>query len=99
MKTEVLTRGRSQRRPVVGRLSRRSAATATAELLDRIVDRDLELVRALPVYQRTRPAEKLAAMVLLAQAYRHYAAGWIGRRELRTRSRAIFDDLTNLIDA
>ena len=72
-------------------------AAATADLLDRIVDRDLELIEALPVPQRARPVEKLAALVMLAQAYRHYAAGWISRRELRRRSRAIFDELTALI--
>lgn len=71
-------------------------AAATAELLDRIVDRDLELIRALPVHDRARPVEKLAALVMLAQAYRHYATGWIGRRELRRRSRRTFDELTAL---
>ncbi len=89
MTTTTLTRSRPQRRLVVGRSVRQAAATA--ELLDRIVDRDLELVRALPIQHRARPAEKLAALVLLAQAYRHYSVGWIGRRELRRRSRAIFD--------
>ena|SRR5829696_262178 len=72
-------------------------AAATAELLDRIVDRELILVRALPVHQRARPVDKLAAMVMLAQAYRHYANGWIGRGELRRRSRATFDELATFI--
>jgi len=72
-------------------------AAATADLLDRIVDRELELIRALPVHRRDRPAEKLAALVMLARAYRHYASGWIGRRELRRRSRATFDELTIFI--
>jgi hypothetical protein len=102
MTVQVLTRSRPQRRftSVLARLllarSLRQAA-ATAELLDRIVDRDLVLVRALPVHQRGRPVEKLAALVMLAQAYRHYAAGWISRRELRRRSRATFDQLTAFI--
>jgi hypothetical protein len=102
MTTRVLTRTRPPRRlaPALARLvlgrSLRQAA-ATADLLDRIVDRDLALVRALPVHQRTRPVEKLAALVMLAQAYRHYAAGWITRRELRRRSRATFDQLTAFI--
>jgi len=72
-------------------------AAATAELLDRIVDRDLALVRALPVHQRGRPVEKLAALVMLAQAYRHYGNGWISRRELRRRSRVTFDELSAFI--
>lgn len=101
MTSDVLTRSRPQRRftpsLVAGRRLRQ--ATATADLLDHIVDRDLELVRALPPHQRSRPADKLAALVLLAQAYRHYAAGWISRRELQRRSRAIFTQLTDLVDA
>jgi len=101
----VLTRGRPQRRLVpvqlltrmlMGRSLRQAAATA--ELLDRIVDRDLVLLRALPVHQRGRPVEKLAALVMLAQAYRHFANGWIGRRELRRRSQATFAELTAFID-
>lgn len=74
-------------------------AALTADLLDRIVDRDLDLVRALPVHLRGRHVEKLAALVMLAQAYRHYAVGWIGRRELRRRSRATFERLTAFIAA
>jgi hypothetical protein len=81
-----LVRSRSHRR-----------AAATAELLDRIVDRDVALVRALPVHRRHRPVEKLAALVMLAQAYRHYANGWISRAELRRRSRATFDMLAAYI--
>lgn len=71
----------------------RPRAVQVAELLDWIVDHDLELVRALPVHRRTRPVERLAALVMLAQAYRHYSAGWIGRRELRRRSRQAFEEL------
>jgi hypothetical protein len=102
MSGQVLARSKAPRRfaPVLLRLvmsrSLRQAA-ATAQLLDRIVDRDLELVRALPVHERARPVEKLVALVMLAQAYRYYAAGWIGRRELRRRSRATFDQLTAYI--
>lgn len=73
--------------------SQRQAA-ATADLLDRIVDRDLVLVRALPAHERARPVEKLAALVMLAQAYRHYAMGWIGRGELRRHSRTTLERLT-----
>lgn len=104
MSGPALTRSRPLRRrapvPVLVRFvmarSVRKAAT-TAQLLERIVDRELELVRALPVHQRARPVEKLAAMVMLAQAYRHYANGWIGRAELRRRSRATFDELATFI--
>jgi hypothetical protein len=71
----------------------------TADLLDRIVDRDLALVRALPEDSRARHADRLAAIVMLAQAYRHHAAGWIGRRELRRRSRRIVTDLAELVAA
>jgi hypothetical protein len=101
MTSQVLTPRPQRRIPLImiRRLAGRSVrrATATAELLDRIVDRDLELVASLPVPQRARPVEKLAALVMLAQAYRHYANGWITRRELRRRRRAIFDELTILI--
>jgi len=99
MPVRVLSRGHPPRRiPIrfVRARSRRQAA-ATATLLDRIVDRDLALVRAMPVHQRGRQVDKLAAIVMLAQAYRHYAMGWIGRRELRRRSRATFDRLTEFI--
>jgi hypothetical protein len=76
--------------------SRRQAA-ATATLLDRIVDRELVLVRAMPAHERARQVDKLAALVMLAQAYRHHAMGWIGRRELRRRSRSTFDQLSAYI--
>lgn len=66
----------------------RLRAAATAELLDRLVDSDLVLVRALPVDQREQAAGRLLELVLLAQSYRHYAAGWIGRRQLYRRARA-----------
>ena len=66
----------------------RRQAARTAEVLGRIVDRDLELVRAMPAARRARQVDRLAAIVRLAQAYRHFANGWIGRRELRRRLRA-----------
>lgn len=92
MATGLLTRSVGRRGPVDRRSSSRRSAD-TAALLHRIVDRDLALVRALPEHLRARPAHRLANLVLLAQAYRHHAAGWIGRRELRRRSRAILDEL------
>lgn len=72
--------------------NRRQAARA-AVALSRIVDRDLVLVRAMPLERRARQADRLAAIVLLAQAYRHFANGWIGRRELRRRLRSGQDEL------
>lgn len=67
-------------------------------MLDRIVDRDLTLIRALPDELRARHADRLAAIVMLAQAYRHHAAGWIGRRELRERSRQIVTQLAEVAE-
>jgi hypothetical protein len=78
--------------------SRRQAA-ATATLLDRIVDRELALMRAMPVHLRARQVDKMAALVMLAQAHRHHARGWIGRRELRRRSRTTFDLLSTYLSA
>jgi hypothetical protein len=84
--------------PLLSRMvRRRSRAMHAAVLLDRVVDRDLELVRVLPVHRRTRPVERLAALVMLAQAYRHYSAGWISRRELRHRSRQAFAELNSAV--
>ena len=104
MDGQVSTTDQLSRRPTLVQLLIRLAtarsvrrAAATAALLDRIVDRDLVLLRALPIHQRARPVEKLAALVMLAQTYRHYAAGWIGRAELRRRSRVTFDQLTALV--
>lgn len=87
-------------RLVLSRFFRRDAhrrAAHTADLLDRIVDRDVQLVRDLPVHLRNRHVDKLAAMVMLAQAYRHYANGWITRPELRRRSHATFQVLAAFI--
>jgi hypothetical protein len=66
----------------------RHQAARVAEALDHIVERDLELLRAIPVERRAAHVDRLAAIVLLAQAYRHFARGWINRRELRRRARA-----------
>lgn len=66
----------------------RTQAALVAEALDHIVERDLELLRALPADRRGAHADRLAAIVMLAQAYRHFARGWINRRELRRRAGA-----------
>jgi hypothetical protein len=66
----------------------RHQAARVAEALDHIVERDLELIRAVPIGRRAAHADRLAAIVMLSQAYRHFARGWINRRELRRRVQA-----------
>ncbi|MEV4649227.1 hypothetical protein [Saccharopolyspora sp. NPDC049357] len=68
--------------------SRRDRALASARLLNEIVDGHLESMRQLPPELREPYAEHLAELVMVAQAYRHYAAGWISRRVLHRRARA-----------
>jgi hypothetical protein len=55
-------------------------------MLDEVVDSQLALLAGLPEASRRRSANYLAELVMLAQAYRHYAAGWLDRRELEQRS-------------
>lgn len=73
-----------------GPLRRRRARQAleNARLLDQIVDSQLPLLPGLPEAGRRRSAGYLAELVMLAQDYRHYAAGWIDRAELADRGRA-----------
>ncbi|GAB3438331.1 hypothetical protein GCM10027436_19340 [Actinophytocola sediminis] len=47
-----------------------------------MVAAQLPLVARLPEASRRRAADFLAELVMLSQAYRHHAAGWISRREL-----------------
>jgi hypothetical protein len=54
-------------------------------VLDDVVANQLALVARLPEDGRRRAADFLAELVMLAQAYRHYAAGWISRKELDQR--------------
>lgn len=54
-------------------------------MLDQVVATQLPLVARLPEASRHRAADFLAELVLLSQAYRHHAAGWISRRELEER--------------
>ncbi|SFS84577.1 hypothetical protein [Saccharopolyspora flava] len=68
--------------------SRRARALASARVLNQIVDDHLRSVGDLPPELREPYADHLAELVLVAQAYRHYAAGWISRRELHRRARA-----------
>lgn len=61
-------------------------ALNAAGMLDDIVDSQLPLLAALPEASRRRSASYLAELVMLAQHYRHYAAGWIDKAELSRRS-------------
>jgi hypothetical protein len=73
----------------VARLSSRSRrvkrAMDSARVLDEVVANQLALVSRLSEDGRRRAADFLAELVMLAQSYRHYAAGWISRRELERR--------------
>lgn len=77
----------------LGRLRRSRTARWDADFLDGLVDTELEFVRRLPVHLRARPAEMLAVLVMLAQDHRHYAQGWISRRELHRRADEALQEL------
>jgi hypothetical protein len=67
---------------------RKSARRAldSARVLDQVIENQLPLVARLPEGgSRVRAADFLAELVMLSQAYRHHAAGWISRRELERR--------------
>lgn len=67
---------------------RKSARRAldSARVLDQVIENQLPLVARLPEgNSRVRAADFLAELVMLSQAYRHHAAGWISRRELERR--------------
>lgn len=57
----------------------------SARVLDEVVANQLSLVSRLSEEGRRRAADFLAELVMLATAYRHYAEGWISRRELERR--------------
>jgi len=80
-------------RSPLGWLRRTRTARWDADFLDGLVDTELAYVRRLPVHLRARPVEMLAVMAMLAQDYRHYAQGWISRRELRHRAQRAVGDL------
>lgn len=67
------------------RLRGRKALRA-AEMLDEVVDSQLPLVTELSETSRRRSADYLSELVMLAQDYRHYAAGWIDHEELQRRA-------------
>jgi hypothetical protein len=71
-------------------------ALRSARILDELVESQLPLVSRLPEDSRRRASDYLAELVLLAQAYRHFAAGWISRRELERRGLATMQQLTSL---
>lgn len=63
-------------------------ARSAAQLLDDVVDAQLESLPQMSPNARRRSAEHLAQLVMLAQDYRYFAAGWISDRELRSRANA-----------
>jgi hypothetical protein len=80
---------------MVGRRNRRvRRALDSARIIDQVVNNQLALVLRLPEERRRRAAEFLAELVMLAQAYRHYAAGWINHRELERRGVEIMHRVT-----
>lgn len=82
-----MSSARAKRKP--SRLHWRARrALRSAKLLDDIVDARLELVPYLAEGARQESVDYLAELVMLGQAYRHYAAGWISHRELERRGRA-----------
>jgi hypothetical protein len=70
-------------------------ALRAASMLDEIVDSQLPLLAGLPEASRRRSAGYLAELVMLAQAYRHFATGWLDRRELEQRSQLAMRRLSN----
>jgi hypothetical protein len=71
---------------MIGRRSRRvRRALDSARVIDDVVNGQLMLVSGLSEGGRRRAADFLAELVMLAQAYRHFAAGWITHRELERR--------------
>lgn len=86
---------RSRARGAVPRWRARRALR-TAQLLDEVVDSHLPWLPGLPEEHRRRSADYLAELVMLAQAYRYYAVGWIDRAELDRRGRATLARLDQL---
>jgi hypothetical protein len=72
-------------------------ALDSARVLDQVVEHQLPLVARLPDGgSRMRAADFLAELVLLSQAYRHHAAGWITRRELERRGQLAMRRLSHI---
>jgi hypothetical protein len=70
-------------------------ALRAAGMLDDIVDSQLPLLAGLPESSRRRSAGYLAELVMLAQAYRHYAAGWLDHKGLERRGHLTMRRLSN----
>lgn len=77
-------------------VSRARRALETARVIEDVVERQLRLLPLLPERSRPRAADHLAELVLLAGDYRHYARGWIDKRELVRRGRETVDRLALL---
>ena len=75
----------ARHRQVIKASRRAQRALASARMLDQMVADHLPLMSRLPDASRHRAADFLAELVMLSQAYRHHAAGWITRRELERR--------------
>ena len=73
-------------------------AVESARVLDEVVANQLSLVSRLPEEGRRRASDFLAELVMLASAYRHYAAGWISRRELEQRGKVTMNTLALIRD-
>lgn len=72
-------------------------ALASARILDQVVESQLPLVARLPEGRsRTRAADFLAELILLSQAYRHHAEGWISRRELEQRGHSTMRRISSI---
>ena len=71
-------------------------ALHSAQVLDQVVEGQLPLIARLPEDSRRRSADYLAELVMLAQAYRHYASGWISRKELERRGLVVTERLAEL---
>lgn len=80
----------------VGDGRRAKRALRSAQVLDEVVEAQLALVSRLPEDSRRRAADYLAELVMLAQSYRHFAAGWITRKELEKRGAATMQRLSEL---
>ncbi|MBO0839474.1 MAG: hypothetical protein J2O49_01450 [Sciscionella sp.] len=68
---------------------RANRARSAAQTLDELVDAQLPLLAGLSEASRRRAADHLADLVMLGQAYRQYAAGWINRAELNERGNGV----------
>jgi hypothetical protein len=75
---------------------RRRRALCTAAAIERLVDDRVTGLRDLPEDSRRRHADHLAELVMLAEAYRGFGRGWIGKRELDRRAAATTRRLTAL---